>query len=58
MPTYICSSLKIGKAKQKTVQLEALTITATAFVNLEPPLSMATRFNSPAKMIAIPTPTN
>ncbi len=36
----------------------AFVITATNFVNLEPPLSIATRLSNPEKMIAIPAPTN
>jgi len=48
----------MGKAKQNIIQLNAFVITAIAFVNLDPPLSIATRLSSPAKMIAIPAPTN
>ena len=31
---------------------------AIVLVNFDPPLSKATRFSRPAKMIAIPAPTN
>jgi len=40
------------------MQLRAFTIAPTALVNLEPPLSTATRLRRPEKMIAIPAPTN
>jgi hypothetical protein len=56
MPTYTCGSLRIGKAKQNIIQLMVFIIIAIAFVNVEPPLSNATRLSSPAKMIAIPAP--
>jgi hypothetical protein len=46
------------KAKQNMAQLNAFVITAIPFVNFEPPLSIATRLRSPAKMIDIPAPTN
>ena len=39
-------------------QLKAFVTTAIPFVNLEPPLSIATRLRSPAKIIAVPAPTN
>ncbi len=42
----------IGNAKQNIVQLRAFTITPTPLVNFEPPLSIATRLRSPAKIIA------
>lgn len=58
MPTYTCGSFNIGKAKQNMAQLNAFVITAIVFVNFDPPLSMATRLSSPAKIIAIPAPTN
>ena len=58
IPTYTCGSFRIGKAKQNIIQLKAFTIIAIAFVNLEPSLSNATTLSKPAKMIAIPAPTN
>lgn len=48
----------MGKEKQNSVQLSPFTTTAIVFVNLDPCLSIATRLRSPAKMIAIPEPTN
>ena len=58
MPAYTCGSFRMGKAKQNIVQLSAFVITATNFVNLEPPLSIATRLSNPAKIIDIPAPKN
>jgi hypothetical protein len=58
MPKYTCGSLKIGRAKQNIPQLKAFTIKAITLVNLDPPLSRATKFNKPEKIIAIPAPTN
>jgi len=58
IPTYTCGWFRIGKAKQNRIQLKAFTITAITFVNFEPPLSIAIKFNNPEKMIAIPAPTN
>jgi len=43
---------------QNILQLKALVTTAIAFVNFEPPLSIATKFRSHPKMIAMPAPTN
>ena len=58
MPIYTCSSFSIVKAKQNIAQLAALVKTATILVNVEPPLSIATRLSNPAKIIDIPAPTN
>jgi hypothetical protein len=58
IPAYTCGSLSMGKAKQNIAQLSKFVITATNFVNLEPPLSIATRLSNPAKIIDIPAPTN
>jgi hypothetical protein len=58
IPKKTCGSFSIGKTKQNIAQFKAFVITAIPFVNFEPSLSMATRFNKPAKMIAIPAPTN
>jgi len=58
MPIYTCGSSRMGKAKQNITQLRAFVITAIAFVNLEPPLSIATRLSNPENIIAIPAPTN
>ena|GEM_PF-4535590 len=58
MPTYTCGLFSIGKAKQNPIPLNAFVNTAIAFVNFEPPLSIATRLSNPVKMIAIPEPTN
>jgi hypothetical protein len=40
----------MGKAKQNIAQLIAFVISAIHFVNLEPPLSIATRLSSPKKL--------
>ena len=58
MPTYTCGSLRMGKAKQNMAQFNAFVMMAIVLVNLEPFLSIATKFNKPAKMIAMPAPTN
>ena len=48
----------MGKAKQNKAQVHAFTNMAIPFLSIEPPLSRAIRFNNPAKMIAMPEPTN
>jgi hypothetical protein len=58
IPIQTCGSFNIGKAKQNIVKLPAFVITAINFVNFQPPLSITTRLSSPAKMIAMPAPTN
>ena len=58
MPTYTCGSFRIGNAKQNITQLKALTMTAIVLENVDPPLSIATKFSNPEKMIAMPAPTN
>ena len=58
IPTHTCGSFNIGTAKQNIIQLKALVNIATPFVNFDPPLSIATKFNKPEKMIAMPAPTN
>jgi hypothetical protein len=52
------SAICYYRAKHNIAQLKAFVITAIPFVNFEPPLSMAIRFNKPAKRIAVPAPTN
>ena len=48
----------MGNARMKPAQLNAFVITAIPFVNVEPPLSIATRLSSPENTIAMPAPTN
>ena len=58
IPAYTCGSPRIDKARQNIAKFKALVSIAIAFVNFEPPLSIAIRLSNPEKMIAIPVPTN
>jgi hypothetical protein len=58
IPIYTGEFSKIERAKQNNKQHKRLTIKAMILENLELPLSIETRFNKPAKIIAKPDPMN
>ena len=58
IPGHTFDPVCMGRTKPKRPQLKALVIIALVLEDFEPPLSIATKLSSPAKIIVIPPPPN